>query len=274
MTKVMRGISAASLEDVLATVESSSAGSGESAATLGGEIFAVVSVLDESASLRRVLTDPSTEAAAKEQLAATILGAKVGPGTLDVVKTAVRGRWASGRDMVDGLETAGVTALVASADAAGDLDRLETELFEVDRVVATDPELRSVVTDRSVPVAPRNALLDRLLSQKVLPQTLSLVHQAVVARGGSFERVLSGFADTAAARRQRVVALVRVAYELGDAERGRLTSAVSAKYGQDVHLNIVIDPSVVGGVAVSVAGEVVDGTMSSRLESARRQLAG
>ncbi|WP_374999805.1 F0F1 ATP synthase subunit delta [Aeromicrobium sp. CTD01-1L150] len=267
----LRGISAASQKDVLQAVESVDPAS---AARLGAELFSVVGVLDGAAALRRVLTDPSTELEAKQGLAQSVLGGKVSEETITVVKVAARGRWAAGRDFVDGLETAGVAALVASVDAEGRLDELETELFEVGRTIASDGELRGVVSDRSIPREHKLTLLDRLFEGKVLPQTLELVRQAAAARTGSFERVLERFGETAAARRQRLVALVRVAYQLGDDEQQRLTSALAGKYGRDVHLNIVVDPSVVGGIVVSVGDEVVDGTMSSRLETARRRLAG
>lgn len=270
MATGMRGISARSREEVLSAVEATQ---GDSSA-LGSELFAVVSLLDGAASLRRVLTDPSTEAEAKEGLATSVLGDKIGADALSVVKVAVKGRWAAGRDLVDGLETAGVAALVRAVDDGGRLETLETELFEVGRTIASDAELRAIVSDRSVPTEPKVALLDRLFADHVLEQTLTLVRQAARARTGSFERVLTGFGDVAAARRDRVVALVRSAYALDDGEQERLASAIAGKYGRDVHLNIVVDPSVVGGIAVSVGGEVVDGTMSSRLEAARRRLAG
>lgn len=267
----MRGISAASRDEVLQAVESADAAS---AAALGTELFSVVGVLDGAAALRRVLTDPSTQAEAKKALAASVFEGKVSSQTLSVLSVAVGGRWAAGRDLTDGLETAGVAALVASADAEGALDDVETELFEVGQTIASDDELRAVVADRTVPIEHRLTLIDRLFAGKVKAQTLDLVHQAVVGRAGSFERVLNGFGDLAASRRDRVVALVRVAYDLGEDEQERLTSALAARYGRGVHLNIVVDPSVVGGIAVSVGSEVVDGTMSSRLEAARRQLAG
>jgi F-type H+-transporting ATPase subunit delta len=163
---------------------------------------------------------------------------------------------------------------VAAADAAGELDALETELFEVGRLVQTDAELRGVIADRTVPAAAKGSLLSDLLGGKVADSTLALAVQAAVGRTGSFERSLAGFGDAAAARRQRLLAEVRVAFPLDDASATRLAAALGKKYGRDVHLNIVVDPSVVGGISVSVGDEVVDGTMSTRLETARRQLAG
>lgn len=268
----MRGISARSLEEVRSTVET--VVQGGSTGGLGTQLFGVVALLDANPALRRVLTDPSTEAEAKAGLAARVLGSQVGAGTVDVVRTAAAARWNAGRDLADALETAGVGALVARADVAGSLDRLETELFEIGRAVAGDVELRGVVADRSYPAEAKAGLLSTLFGSKVSAEALELAQQAAVARTGSFEKVLTAFGEVAAQRRNRSVAVVRVAYDLSDDERGRLASALAGKYGRDVHLNVVVDPTVVGGIAVSLGGEVVDGTMSSRLEAARRRLAG
>jgi F-type H+-transporting ATPase subunit delta len=265
----MRGISARSLEGVLSAVESA-----QDSADLGTQLFGVVSLLDANPALRRVLTDPSTESDAKAGLASRVLGSQVGPGTVDVVRAAAAARWNAGRDLADALETAGASAVVARADAAGSLEQLETELFEIGRAVAADVELRGVVADRSYPAQAKATLLATLFGSKVSTEALELAQQAVVARTGSFEKVLTAFGDVAAQRRDRAVAVVRVAYDLSDDERTRLASALATKYGRDVHLNVVVDPSVVGGIAVSLGGEVVDGTMSSRLEAARRRLAG
>ena len=266
----MRGISAKSLAEVLAAVTAAKG----STSDLGAELFSVVSTLDGEPALRRVLTDPSTEGAAKAGLVKQIFGSQISSDTLKVLETAAAGRWASSRDLTDGLETAGVTAQVAAADSAGELDELETELFEVGHIVRSDAELRQVISDRALPASAKATLLTSLLDGKVAGTTLALANQAAAARTGSFEKVLAAFGETAAARRQRLLAEVRVAYELGDDEKTRLAAALGAKYGREVHLNIVVDPSVVGGIAVSVGGEVVDGSMSTRLEVARRRLAG
>ncbi|KQX75161.1 hypothetical protein ASD10_08190 [Aeromicrobium sp. Root472D3] len=250
----------------------SAAGTGSG--DLGVELFDIVATLDREPALRRVLTDPSTEAQAKAGLAEQVFGGKVSADALTVLRVAVSGRWASGRDLTDGLETAGVTALVASADSAGDLDAVETELFEVGRFVRSDAELRQIVSDRALAPAAKGELLRTLLGGKVSGTTLALASQAAAARTGSFERALTAFGVVAAERRSRLLAEVRVATELGESEKTRLAAALAKKYGRDVHLNIVVDPSIVGGIAVSVGDEVVDGSMATRLEVARRRLAG
>ena len=266
----MRGVSADSLATVLQAVEESSG----SLDTLGDELFAAADVLDRTPAVRRVLTDPGTEAEARSGLAAKVFEGKVGQNTLVVLAAAALSRWASGHDLSDAIELAGLAAHVASADREGTLDTLENELFEAQRLIDEARELRSVLSDRSIPAEHKATLLDSIFGGKASAAALALLKQAAATRTGSFDAVLARFADEVAARRKRVLAEVRSAYELGDAELDRLAAALSTTYGHDVHLNVIIDPTIVGGLRVSIGDDVIDGTVSGRLEDARRQLAG
>lgn len=267
----MRGSSAKSLDEVLAAV---AAVPGSSAAQVGAELFGVVAALDSAVAVRRVLTDPSVDAEGKRQLVAGIFGDKVSDATRSVLDAAAGGRWGAGRDLTDGLEIAGVAAHTRAADQAGLGEQLENEVFEAGRIVHGNAELRSVVADRGIRAEAKATLLKDVFNGKVSEATLAVLDQAAVGRTGSFERVLDAFARQIAAREDRLVAIARVAYELDDAERDRLTAALSHRYGRQVQLNTVLDPTVIGGIAVSVGDEVVDATMSTRLEAARRRIAG
>jgi F-type H+-transporting ATPase subunit delta len=266
----MRGVSAGSLAKVLDAVEHSTG----TLSTVGDELFSVAAVLDSTPSVRRVLTDPATEPDARSGLAAAVLADKVDVATLGIIDVAAQNRWASGRDLSDAVELAGLAAHVAAADKAGSLDALENELFEAQRLIDEARELRGVLSDRSIPAEHKATLLDSIFGKKASSAALALLKQAAATRTGSFDAVLARFADEVAARRKRVLAEVRSAYELGDAELNRLADALSARYGHDVHLNVIIDPTIVGGLRVSIGDDVIDGTVSGRLEDARRQLAG
>jgi F-type H+-transporting ATPase subunit delta len=45
-------------------------------------------------------------------------------------------------------------------------------------------------------------------------------------------------------------------------------------YGKQIHLNVIVDEEVLGGVRVQVGDEVIDSTISSRLMEAKRRLTG
>ena len=81
-------------------------------------------------------------------------------------------------------------------------------------------------------------------------------------------------AGIAARRREQLIAVVRSAVELSASQRRRLAEALSASYGHKIQLNVVLDPSVVGGISVQIGDELIDGTAASRLAEVRRRLAG
>jgi F-type H+-transporting ATPase subunit delta len=85
---------------------------------------------------------------------------------------------------------------------------------------------------------------------------------------------LESYQKIAADHRERLVATVRAARDLGDQEQRRLQEALASQYSRPVHLNVVVDPSVLGGMLVSIGDDVIDGTVAGRLDDARRQLAG
>ena len=267
----MRGVSVRSLHAVSELLEAQLAG-GADAASIGAELFSVASLVDAAPTLRRVWSDPATPAEAKSELARSLLGGKVSDSTIEVVVAAVSARWSSSRDVADGLERLSVLAQVFEADGAGQLDELEDELFRFNRIVDADPALRRILVDRGVAVERKRELVRALLAGRATETTTRLVEQATAARHRSFDTVLSDYQNAAASRRSQLVATVVSATALTEDERDRLRAALARLYGRAVHLNAEVDPGVLGGVRVMVGGEVIDGTVESRLADARRRL--
>ena len=85
---------------------------------------------------------------------------------------------------------------------------------------------------------------------------------------------LATYREVAAESQGEVVATVRVARPLAAADERKLTEVLSSQYDTTVHLNVVVDPDVLGGVRVEIGDEVIDGTIASRLDDARRRLVG
>jgi F-type H+-transporting ATPase subunit delta len=270
----MRGASRASLaqaSDQLAAVATDKA----TADTLGDQLFAVASLLDAEHGLRRALTDPAREAQAKAGLIRSLLDGKVAPATLDLVVGLVSARWSAPRDLADAAEELAARAVVISADRSRKLDDLEDELFRFGRVVAAQPDLRAALSDPYLPAERKRGLIGALLDGKVTPAAEKLITQAALdPRGRTLESSLDAYAKLAAERRQRVVAEVRVASALSQRQADRLAAALAAIYGHDVHLNIVLDPQVLGGMSIQVGDEFIDASVASRLAALRRKLTG
>jgi F-type H+-transporting ATPase subunit delta len=269
----MRGASAESLETLTEALGSTVA-SGADAARVGDDLFGVSDVLRREPSLRRVVTDASVSPEAKAGLVRQLFGDRLDAASLDLVARAAELRWAATRDLGDALEQLGVIAVVKAADNQGHADALEDELFTFGRIVAENPELRDALSDPARSVEDKRALLRELLEGRATPATIRLAEQSVAGTHRTVSLAIEEYQKVAAAHRDRLVATVRVARELGDGERQRLAGALSGQYGRPVHLNVVVDPRVMGGMKVEVGDDVIDGTVASRLDDARRRLAG
>lgn len=242
---------------------------------LADELAAVTTLLEREVSLRRVLTDPAQSGEDKAALAGRVLGDQLGGEAADLVAGMVRSRWTRSRELVDAVEALADTADLTAAERAGGLDDVEDELFRFGRIVSSDPRLRAALTDRTAGPAAKTELLRTLLGGRTHPVTERLVIRLVTqARGRSLDAGLTELTRLAAERRNRTVAEVTSAVPLSDRQKQRLGAALAALYGRDVHLNLDVDPAVLGGIAVRVGDEVIDGTIADRLDEATRRMAG
>ncbi|BET47607.1 F0F1 ATP synthase subunit delta [Kitasatospora aureofaciens] len=244
------------------------------AGSLADELAAVTALLHREVSLRRVLTDPAQSGEAKAELAQRLFGTQVSGQAVDLVAGMVRSRWSQSRDLVDALEELANTADLTAAQKRSRLDNVEDELFRFGRIVSSNTELRAALTNRSATTAAKGELLRGLLGGRAERTTERLVTRLVTApRGRSLESGLESLSKLAADRRDRMVAVVTSAVPLSDTQKQRLGAALAKVYGRPMHLNLDVDPEVLGGIRVQVGDEVINGSIADRLEDAGRRLA-
>uniref|UniRef100_UPI004049ABF2 ATP synthase F1 subunit delta n=1 Tax=Candidatus Planktophila sp. TaxID=2175601 RepID=UPI004049ABF2 len=167
-----------------------------------------------------------------------------------------------------------IEAEASSANIAGELDRVEDELFETSRVIAENFELRKALVGTGNTDA-KSALIAEVLSKKASASTIKLAVALIShLRGRSIEAGFNDYLFGLANRRNRLIANVRVATAISDSQKTRLASAIESLVGQPIRVNIQVDPSIIGGASVKFADELVDGSVSNRLAGAGRALAG
>lgn len=251
---------------------------GQSESDLSGladDLAAVTKLLNREPILTRHLADSSNDTEAKQRLLESVLGNHVGDSAMEVLKAAVSGRWSSDANLVDAVEHVARLSLLVRAERAGNVDEVEEQLFWFGRILDTEPHLATLLSDHTRPADGRLQLLKDTLdcSEGVNPTTAALLTQTVdLLRGGRMDESVSALAQLAVARRGEVIAHARAAADLSDAQRDRLTEVLSRIYGRPVSVQLETDSKLLGGLAVAVGDEVIDGTLSSRLAAARNRL--
>lgn len=244
------------------------------ASSLSAELFFAADVLAGSIGLRRAITDPARDSAAKATLMTEIFSKSLDSKALGILTMISSFRWSSSGDLVPVIEQLGIEAEASAANMENELDRVEDEFFTISQAITSSFDLRKalIVSDA---VEAKSALIRELLGQIASASTFKLVtHLVNNLRGRSIEAAFEDYLYALAARRNRVIALVQVAAPLTDKQHDRLVAVLTAQVGQPVRVNVEIDPTIVGGVSVKFGDEIVDGTISNRLAGAGRALVG
>ncbi len=274
---MMRAASRRALDALLETEQSVFGGrvSAKTLAELADELYAVAGVLVAQPRLRRTVGDPATAAQRRTDLVEQLFADKVAKQTLEIVKAAASERWSSPWDLTDAIEGSGDNALFAAAEKDHSFDTVEDELFRFERILENEGETTALLDEVAVDPSRRIGLLDSLVKDKVSAATLALLHHAVVSpRKRSIVLAIDDLLENAAKRKERTVARVISAVELSDAQVQRLTAALRDIYDREISVRTAIDPDVRGGLVVRVGDEVIDGSVATRLATARSALTG
>ena len=240
-------------------------------AEIGQDLLGLADVVRREPRLRRVVTDISLDDSAKAELVRSLFGGKVADESAEILATGAAQRWTSPGDLADSLELLGVQTTVRSADDPG---RVADELFSVSRALTENPELRNALGDPARTAEDKRALLGGILENRVLASTLRLVEQAVAGTHRTVALAVAEYQKVAASVQGERVATVRSARPLDEGDQNRLRTALGRQYGRDIHLNLVVQPELIGGMRVEIGDDVIDGSVASRLDDARRKLAG
>ncbi len=161
-------------------------------------------------------------------------------------------------------------ALVAVVQAEGDLAATEDELFAVAQALGGSDELREALSDRRIPAARRQQIIEDLLGGQVAGTTVALVSMVVGAgRGSDLVRIIEAAVERSAGLRNKAVAEVRSAVALSDDQQRRLAAALQRATGKDVAVKVIVDPTVMGGLVTRIGDEVIDGSVRARINQLR-----
>ncbi|SDX68063.1 F-type H+-transporting ATPase subunit delta [Amycolatopsis xylanica] len=256
------GLAETRLSEVLADA-------GTDPATVGDELLSVVDLLGREITLRRAVSDASASEESRKALIRSVLAGKISEPTLQVLDTVAGSRWSSPRELVDGVESLGRSALLTSSEKSGTLDAVEAQLFQVARIVEGEPELERALSDQTAPAEAKRNLVRGLFADKVDLVTKTLV-EATVLRGKGLDELV----ELAAERRDRSVAHVTSASALSDEQKAQLSEKLTRIYGRAIALHVEVDEKLGGGLVVRVGEEVIDGSVAGQLEALRKRLAG
>lgn len=233
----------------------------------GTELLEAAGTLRANHALASALGDALAPADSKAALVGRVFGA-LGADARRVLEATVAERWSNPAEFAAGIEDLGVRATALAAPSLAD------ELLAIADVVSGDHELQLGLGSKLIPAESKLALVAKLFDGKVSPEALSVTQQIVSGLSGRrVDSALRKAATIAADQGGSELATVTVAAPLSDAQSTRLAGLLERAAGRPVKITTVVDPSMIGGVHIQIADDVIDGSVRARLEDLRQQLA-
>ncbi len=164
-------------------------------------------------------------------------------------------------------------ALLDVATARGLIDELDESLGGVVAVADRHQELRRFLQNPQVPLAQKKALVGSLLGGRVEPILVQflemLLDKGRIAYLGDIQATFADLVEQhKGLQRARVVTAVALPADL----EARLRDRLAELTGRQILLEKSIDPSVIGGVCVTMGDRILDGTLRSGLRRLRDAL--
>ena len=157
-------------------------------------------------------------------------------------------------------------AMLDLAAAQGQADDLLAELAALGDAVSGNPELAAFLASPLVSGAARAEVLEKVFRRRasdLLVDSLEVINRK--GRLGLLPAIVEAYRGEYRELRGLVDALVVSAVPLSKAQGAKLAAAVATLTGKQPELIERVDPAILGGLVVEVAGEKIDSSLAARL---------
>ena len=246
--------------------------SGEDAWRIGNELFTITSALDHNIQLERALTDPSRPVEDKVAVVKTLIGDQAHPLVMEIMSDLVSRRWSRVSDIANAVEDFGVDGMMYYADYTNTTLQVSIELAELHSALLTLPVVRTKLYDATVSSEARVKLLYSLIGDADFTKVTKRLaeHATCNLRNRRYLQTIQWLINKFSRHMGESMVTVTTATPLSKEQVEKLIAIYSAKTGHPVHINSVVDPTVMGGMRIQVGDEVTDNTVVAQLQHLQR----
>ena len=163
-------------------------------------------------------------------------------------------------------------ALIGAATTAGSLEVVIDQLHSlVEDVFKKKPEFEMALSSPSVSQEQKNALLDRVFSNRIDVTLLRFLK--ILCRRNRLGSIRS-IEEAASRMRDEALGRVRVtvvtASPISAAELTALEEKLSKTFNAKVSLTAQVDPKILGGLVIRIGDTVYDGSIDGRLQQLKK----
>ena len=168
------------------------------------------------------------------------------------------------------------TALFELARDQRQLEAVGTSLASLRQALTESPELRELTTSPLVTREQATAAIGAT-AQAMRLDPLTANFLGVLAQNrrlGQLLNVIRAFNMLAANHRGETTAEVTSAHPLDQAQVQALRTNLKSRLGRDVSVDLTVDPAILGGLVVKIGSQMIDGSISTKLNTLAQAMKG
>lgn len=164
-------------------------------------------------------------------------------------------------------------AMFDAANEQHQVESINNELIEVQGVFQAVPNLGTILTGVGLKNPEKEALLKPLLdsASPLVHNFLQMLYD--YGRLNDTVAIIDEFKRLYDEQNQTVTVSATAAVDLDEDRKQRLADSVAKRIGaKTVHLDVVVDPEIIGGVIIHMNDTVIDGSIRTQLDRLRQSL--
>ena len=172
-----------------------------------------------------------------------------------------------------GIENVYASALIDVGIELGKLDLLSGEIASLGEVFSDNPELYALLRDGRISKTEKHQIISNIFEGKVSGEILNFLF--IVAdnnRFYCFKDIVKAYKKMLDERNGFETGVVYSVKKLGKDTLANLEKEIGKTLGESIKLENRIDPKLIGGIKVYVAGKLLDASYKSGIEKIRKSL--
>ncbi len=159
-------------------------------------------------------------------------------------------------------------ALIELAEESGKSDKIASDLDSLSTMIKASSDLKLLISSPSISrksqVAAINALSDKAGFDKLTTNFLGVLINN--RRLGAVASIINTFKEALARKRGEITIQVETAQDLTPAQLKSLQDALTKGMKREVTIRAKVEPSILGGMIVTVGSKMIDDSVRHKLE--------
>lgn len=164
-------------------------------------------------------------------------------------------------------------SLYGMAELENSVDDLEDQLFELNKGIISNAELRDFLASTDILAGEKKKALDEILTATASPLIRNYMNILIdTNRAPLIADVALGYINLVQESKNQVLAEVTSAVPLTDDLTEKLTAELGKMTGKRVSVKNIVDTSIVGGLVIKMEDKIIDLSLQRKLSNLHNSL--